>query len=443
MHRHCNSVSEPLRESRRRWGHPGANGSFPPGRTFWLFLWQVFSADHSCQQAVLAFLAWLAANGKPQASSNTAAYCTARKRLKRHAIDAAHQALLAHLGVSPHSQRTWCGRTVKVVDGSGLSMPDTPQNQQRYPQGKSQKPGCGFPQLRLVALFSLATGALLQYACGDRHTHERTLFRSLWNSLTRGDVVLADRGFCGFGDFHALLERGVDSVMRLHQRRTKGVRLLKRLGRGDTLVQWTKARPCPKWLTKEQWHNFPATLTVRHITFMPNIPGLRTKKITVATTLCDPRQYPPQAIAELYRRRWMCEVCLRDIKITMGMDILRCKTPDMVQKELAMHVIGYNLVRLTLLDAATQNNLDPERISFKTTLQALRQWAPRLDCAPAAHHQSLYTAMLDAIARAPLPLRPNRTEPRAKKRRAKNYQLLTEPRNTFKECPHRNRYAKP
>ena len=426
-----------------RWAHPSANGSFPPGRTFWLFLWQVLSADRSCREVVQAFLACCAVTGEEkEPSPNTAAYCKARQRLASRPIRAAHEALCQHIETPARTQRRWCGRNVKVVDGSGLSMPDTAANQERYPQSKTQKPGCGFPELGMVALFSLTTGAMLDYAFGNRHTHERTLFRSLWDTLARGDIVLADRGFCGFAEFYYLLQRGIDSVMRLHQRRTKGVRILKRLGAGDTLVQWTKSKVQPKWLTKEQWEALPDTLIVRHITLTPTCPGFRTKKITVATTLLDPNDYPPAAIAELYRRRWLCELYLRDIKISLGMDILRCKTPDMVEKEVAMHVIAYNLIRLILLDAATQAGIAPERISFKGTVQTLRQWLPRLDTLEPLEYLSLYPRMLRAIARAPVPNRPGRVEPRARKRRPKNYQLLTQQRHQFKESPHRNRYRK-
>lgn len=426
----------------RALGAPGRRRVFSPYTTFCLFLWQVLSPDRSCRSAVLWLLAALAQSGEPEISPNTAAYCKARMRLAPAAIGRAHEALLGRLQEAAHQSQAWCGRVVKVVDGSGLSMLDTPENQQRYPQSKSVKPGCGFPELRLVALFSLASGALLDYALGNRHTHERTLFERLWDRLEPGDVVLADRGFCGYANFYRLAQQGVDCVMRLHQRRSKGVRLLKRLGPDDELVQWTKNTPCPKGLSPEQWDRLPTLLTLRHVTFTPAIPGFRTKKVVVATTLIDPLHYPAHAIAELYRRRWLCELYLRDIKITLGMDILRCKTPDMAEKQLAMHVIAYNLIRLTMLDAARQANLCPGQLSFKATVQAICHWVPRLQALPSHAHPHMYDRMLRAIARTPLPDRPNRAEPRARKRRPKNYQLLTEHRQHFKETPHRNRYTK-
>jgi hypothetical protein len=423
-------------------GKPGRERLFSPATVFWLFLSQVLSADGSCREALQKFLAWLALTEGREASPNTAAYCKARARLPMKAVERARDGVARRIQQSPLAQGRWRGRHVKVVDGSGLSMPDTPENQGKYPQSSKRKAGCSFPEMRIVAIFSLATGVLLRYAQGSRHTAERTLFRRLWDVFDQADVALADRGFCGFAEYYFLLQRGVDSVMRLHQRRSVGVRIVKQLGPGDTLVQWIKMKPCPKWLTQEQWGAVPAVLEVRHIAFRVDIPGFRTRNITVATTLTDHREFPPCAIAELYRRRWRIELYLRDIKISLGMDILRCLTPAMVEKELAMYIIAYNLIRATMLEAAHAAQRELDRISFKGTCQTLRQWAPILAIAHPQQFQGFHAAMLSAIARAPIPSRPNRCEPRARKRRPKNYQLLNKSRHAFKEIQHRNRYAK-
>jgi hypothetical protein len=431
----CPGIVEALRKKQR-------SRLFPSQKTFCLFLWQVLSAERSCSEVVQAFLAWRAHNQEASASPNTAAYCQARQRLNLTTLQTAQHTLATHVAQQAQSDQRWYGRTVAVVDGTGLSMPDTPENQQKYPQAKSSKPGCGFPQMKMVALFCLTTGALLRHAQSHRKIGELTLFRRMWDALHSGDVVLADRGFCNFADYYRLRQRNIDSVMRLHQRRAKGVSLLKRLGPGDKLVLWHKSETAGKHFTKAQWAAMPDTLTVRHITFTPNIPGFRTKKITVATTLIDHKQFPASAFAELYRRRWLVELFLRDIKITLGMDILRCKTPAMVEKELTMHLIAYNLIRLTMVQAAVKGKRNVERISFKGTLQAVRQWAPCIGLAAVREREQLYQSMLDAISRVPIPNRPNRTEPRAKKRRAKNYQLMTQPRHEMKEAPHRSRYTK-
>ena len=323
-------------------------------------------------------------------------------------------------------------------------MPDTPENQARYPQSSTQKAGCGFPAMHIVALFSLSGGLLLDMAKGTLRVHERTLFSRLWHLLEAGDVLLADRGFCAYGDFYLLMQRGIDSVMRNHQRRTVGLRQIKRFGKGDRLVHWFKMKPCPKGWSKEDWKAVPNTMPVREITVMIEESGFRTKKIVIATTLLDPKQYPKQAFAELYQRRWRVELYFRDIKTAMGMDILRCKTPDMVEKELYMHFIAYNLIRGLMLNAACSHTVSPDRLSFKGTAATARQWAPLIAMArDKEHHREMIQALLEAIARDPVPLRPNRIEPRAVKRRPKNYQRLTKPRRSFVESPHRNNYTKP
>lgn len=426
-------------------GGGGAYDSlYAPPRTFWLFLSQVLAQDGACREVLRSFLAWLARARNKSASPSTSAYCQARKRLREEDLAGAHRQVAGKIEAQARPQDFWRGRRVKVVDGSSVSMPDTPQNQARYPQPKGQKEGCGFPVMRIVAIFSLATGALLEIARDSLDVHERTLFRHRWDSFAPGDVSLNDRGFAGYADFHCLKEQGVDSVSRNHQRR-KNVELLKRLGKDDRLVLWRKTAVHlrPKWMSKEEWEAMPETLTVRQITVTVDIPGFRSETLEIVTTLLDPKAYPADAAAELYRRRWAIELHLRQIKITMNMDILRCKTPDMVDKELWMHVIAYNLVRAIMLGAATAHAACLERISFKGTLATTRQWAPELARAEdTEEHASLYTQMLYYIAADLVPNRPGRAEPRARKRRPKNYPLLNKPRRQYVEIPHRNKHRK-
>lgn len=230
--------------------------------------------------------------------------------------------------------------------------------------------------------------------------------------------------------------------MRLHQRRSAGARITKRIGPGDALVQWTKMKPCPKGLSKELWAAIPCVLNLRHVSFTVDIPGFRSQPITIATTLTDYRRFPATAFAELYRRRWCVELYFKDIKISLGMDVLRCKTPEMVEKEVVMHIIAYNLIRATMIEAARATRKPLERISFKGACQAIREWTPILAIASESALTKLYHAMLQAIGRATVPRRPNRVEPRARKRRPKNYQLLNQPRHLFKEIAHRSKYRK-
>lgn len=414
---------------------------FPPSRTFWLFLSQVLNGA-SCRHANRTFLAWLASEKKESASPNTAAYCKARQRLPIDEIERMHEEVARKVQAGAGTKTLWHARRVKVVDGSSVSMPDTAENQGKYPQPKGQSEGCGFPVMRIVALFSLGTGVLLEVAKDQLKVHERTLFRRLWDRFERGDIVLGDRGFCGFANFVELTARGVDSVMRKHQRLSKGLTTRKRLGKNDRLVFWRKTTVRPTWLSKEHWAGMPEKITVREITVHIETPGFRTDTIVILTTLLDHKALPASAFTELYRQRWAVELYLRDIKTTLGMDILRCKTPDMVEKELWMHLILYNLIRALICDAATAYALDPQRLSFKGSIDTLRIWAPLLSQATPTKRTQLYEQMRHYIATDPIPNRPNRKEPRAKKRRPKNYPLLTSPRADYKEIPHRNQYKK-
>lgn len=297
--------------------------------------------------------------------------------------------------------------------------------------------------MRIVALFSLATGVMLNLATGSLRTAENKLMRSLWRLLESGDVFLSDRGFSSYAELYLLGRRGVDCVSRRNQRRNPST-VIKRLGKNDHLVQWLKMKPCPKGFSKQQWRAIPKTMVVREIQVIVDLPGFRAKKISVVTTLLDPKVYPAQAIAQLYLWRWRVELFLRDIKITMAMDILRCKTPEMVEKEMWMRVIAYNLIRALMLEAAATHRVQVDRLSFKGTLATARHWAPALASSKMQQptRSQLYRIMLAYIASDPVPLRPNRSEPRARKRRPKGYQLLGKPRNQFMEIAHRNRYRK-
>lgn len=371
-----------------------------------MFLSQVLSADGSCREAVRGFLAWLGLTGHAPASPNTAAYSRARGRLRERDLEDVNTRVRRAVEARAGLDDLWCGRRVKIVDGSALSMPDTPANQEVYPQSPRARPGCGFPVMRIVVLFSLATGVILGLAKAALTVAERTLFRRLWDLFEPGDVALGDRGFSSYAEVYCLAQRGVDSVTRKNARRRVGLTPLVRLGPGDHLVQWHKTGRAPAWL--------------------------------------DPEAFPREALVDLYRRRWMAELYLRDIKITAHLDVLRCKTPAMIHKELLMHLIAYHLIRGLMLEAARRHQIAVHRISFKGTLATVRTWAPVLAAARLAGQDTerLTDLLLHYIAQDPLPDRPNRVEPRARKRRPKNYQLLNQPRHRFKEILHRNKHEK-
>lgn len=425
--------------------HCWRNRVFNQWRTFWVFLGQVLSISQNCCEALRKAQAWLWYKEK-KISSNTAAFCKARIRLEQCCLDKINQEVIDQQQSQVPSHRLWYGRHVKVVDGSSVSMPDTEENQALYPQPSGQKKGCGFPVMRIVAVFSLVTGLMLDCRKGSLHVHERILWHDAWACLDEGDIALGDRGFCSFADYWMLREKKVDCVMRLHQMRKEN-KIIKRFSKNDYLVQWKKGNKSskPDWVRPEQWEQMPQEMTVRHVRVSVRIPGFRTKEIIIATTLLDEKKYPAHALAELYRRRWMAELFLRDIKTTMRMDILRCKTPDMVHKELAIFIIAYNLIRSLIWKAALKKGIDPYRISFKGAIVTIRQWAPLMAVMEEKEKKRQFMEMLlQIIASNTIPLRKKqRREPRAIKRRPNaNYQLLTKPRTEFREILHRSKYSK-
>jgi hypothetical protein len=416
---------------------------YTPLVTFWAFLAQVLERDAPCRHAVRRIIAWwhYQKPNQPVPSTATTSYCDARARLENSVLQQIGDDLSDRLERNIPSDQLWQGRHVKIVDGTTVSMPDTEANQAEWPQPRSQKPGCGFPLLKLTGLFSLASGALLQSAHGSLRQHELALARQFWPALETGDVLLADRGFCSDQDLSALAARGVDSVMRLHQARSGDFRRGMRLGPNDRLVRWSKPTQRPRKCTVKEYAAMPLTLTLRMIRFQVPFAGFRTKEVILVTTLLDPERYPAATLAELYFQRWTVELHFREIKTLLGLDILRCLSPQMILKEIAMHRIAYNLVRALMQRAAITHDVALPRLSFKGTLDSLHHSANTIQaCAGKPRCQArLVRELLTMIAQDLLPLRPGRSEPRAKKRRAKNYHLLTKPRRTMKIPSHRNR----
>lgn len=279
---------------------------------------------------------------------------------------------------------------------------------------------------QLVGLFCLATGRLVRFALDGWQAHEIPLARQLIGWIEPGQIVLTDRGFCGWG-FIALLQRkGVDVVMRVHQaRKLKGRRM-----------SWVKPQRKTETWTQALWTELPAALTVRLVRFRVAVPGFRTEQVVLVTTLLDERMYPDEAIAALYRRRWAVELCFRDIKTTLGLDVLRCQSPELIEKEVWLQVTAYNLVRALMLEAAWTHGVALERLSFKGTVDTLRQWTPLMAPAMFAFKRARQE-LLRIIAADQVPDRPNRSEPRARKRRPKSYQLLTRPRHQMVVSPSR------
>jgi hypothetical protein len=416
---------------------PTANGlnsrqrTYPLNLTFWAFLSQVLSPGSSCREIVRKVQAWYAPQDKTLPDSGTSAYCQARSRLPLPCLVELHQRLADKLSTRIAAPELWLGRRVKVVDGTGLSMPDTAANQQAWPQPAEQKPGCGFPVVKLVACFCLASGALLEWVEGTLHEHDGRLLQKLLAAFTKGDVVLADRGFSSYASLATLWVRGVDAVMRVHHFRKLDWRVGRRLGRRDRLVIWKKGALQGTLWTAEQWAQLPAELTVRLVEIQVAVPGFRTQRLVLVTTLTDAPTYSAEDLGRLYFRRWAIELFFRDIKTTLGLDVLRCQTPAMVRKEIVMHALAYNLIRALLQDIAHSYQIHLHQLSFKGTIDALRQWRELFENANGQTRKTgkLRRLFYQSIATDPLLVRPERSEPRAVKRRPKNFRLLTKPRH--------------
>lgn len=413
---------------------------FSVRRTFFGFLYQVLNPDCPCRQIVRQIQALFALRDQGHVDEGTSAYCQARKRFP---LDTLQRVRVGVAVAGEKAAERWHGLRPKVIDGTTVSAPDTDKNQRAYPQSGSQKPGCGFPLIRLLGVFSLATGVLLDYGKGNKHQHELRLLWNLLDQFKPGDLVVADRGFCGYVLMALLLRLGVASLFRLHQRRPADLRKGQRLGKSDRLFTWPKPLEKPRWLPQSWWKEIPAQLTVRVIRFNLSSPGYRPRSVTLVTTLLDPNQYPAQDIAQLYVRRWKIELWFRDIKTSMGMEVLRCKSPRMLHKELEMFFIAYNLIRCLMVQAGATNQAELDRMSFKGTVDSVRQFSLAIAQAGSKKKQNqLIIELLEVIARDQLPDRPDRREPRAVKRRPKAFPLLNKPRDQFKEIAHRNRYWK-
>lgn len=411
--------------------------------TFWGFLAQILNPGASCREVVRQVQSLFCLAGKGDIDAQSSAYCQARARLPLGRLWQIFGGTAQHLRRKAARQLGWFGHEVKVVDGSSATLPDTLANQAAFPQPSTQKPGCGFPILRFVGLFSLTTGSLLAAATGNIHKAELFLFRKIWHYLKAGDVLLADRHFSDYGTIAALWRRGVDSVLRLHQARPRDFRRGLWLGPGDRLVTWTKPKQRALTIPQKLWALLPDEITLRLVQVRCAHKGFRTRELVLVTTLLDPEKYPAKELARLYMRRWEVELFFRDIKTMMRMEHLRCQSPAMVQREFVMHLIAYNLIRTVMWQAARRHDVPLDRISFKGSVDAVRQYSAALSRARTQRKaDELVRDLLATLAADLVPHRPNRREPRALKRRPKPYSLLTKHRSTFKEIPHRGKYRK-
>ena len=409
---------------------------YSPLVTLWVFLGQVLSEDHSCRWAVARLIAHRVSRGQRACSADTGAYCQARKRLPEKFFSEVARRTGRALDSKVDSRWLWKGRRILNFDGSSVSMPDTAKNQAAYPQPDTQKPGLGFPLARIAVVFSLSCGAVLDLAIcryAGKGQSELGMLRTLWDRFLPGDVLLTDRLMCTWTEIAILIGRGVDSVTRLHIMRTADFRRGKRLGKRDHIVQWPKPKK-PRSIDRETYNSLPDFITVREVYVKVEQPGFRTKNLIVVTTLLDADDFTKSDLAQLYRSRWSAELDLRSLKRTMKMEILRCKTPELVRKEIWTHLLAYNLIRTIIAQAAIKHGHDPRSISFKGAMQTLEAFQPVIaiqgHCA--AVRLRFYQQLLDAIASHRVADRPDRFEPRLRKRRPKHYAFLRKPRHEIK-----------
>lgn len=399
---------------------------YGPLSTLMRFIEQVLSADHSCRNAVAGEASTRVARGEAMCSLNTGPYCKARARLPVGLLERLGREIGKRLSANEPTVWRWRHRAVKLVDGTTVSMPDTASNQKCFPQNRQQKKGLGFPLARVVAIVSLSCGTVLEWvvgACEGKQTGETALLWQLANRLSAGDLVIADRCYASYFMIALLHGLGVDVVIRQHACRDTDFRRGKRLGKRDHVVNWVRPKR-PQWMDETTYASMPTILTLREV---------RVGGWTLVSTLLDADDVSKQELLELYHLRWQVELDLRSIKAVMQMDVLRCQSPEMVIKEIAAHLLAYNLIRAVMAQAAYLANVVPRQLSFKGTLQVLNAFEQNLRHCLQRDSATQHMQVLTAIAQMKLPYRPGRVEPRAIKRRPTQHKLLTKPRNVLRE----------
>ena len=399
---------------------------FSPLVTLFAFTSQAMSADHSCREAVARVNADRIAIGLDPASADTGAYCAARLRLPEALIKDLAKLQGKTLEDKVPDTWRWKDRDVKVGDGATFTMADTSANQDEFPQTSTQGDGIGFPISRIVFIFSLVTGAILDLAFGaykGKETGEHALLREMLSAFKRGDVFLADAYYSSYFLIAGLVQLGVDVVFHADGRRPKDFRSGQRLGHYDHLLTWKKPVR-PDWMSEEAYASMPDTIVVRQCRVLVNIPGFRTRSITIVTTMTDPKIVARLELGDLYRRRWLAELFVRAMKETLQMDHLRCKTPEMVAKEVWVHALAYNIIRKIMAQAAHRKGLRPLQVSFKGVIQTITSYRCLFVVPSGLDKVKVMEHLLDAVAEHIVGDRPNRFEPRAVKRRPKPYPRL-------------------
>jgi hypothetical protein len=408
---------------------------FPPTETLSMFLAQVLSADGSCRQVVNDAMVKRVIGGLKPGSTDTGGYCKARARLPMSMVSTLAREAGGIVAKGAPCWWHWRSRPVRLVDGATVTLPDTPENQAAYPQSSSQKLGLGFPICRLVALLCLGSGALLDAAmgpCEGKGSDEQSLLRDMLDSLQSGDILLGDALYATYFLLWELIRGGADGLFEQHggRKRSTDFSQGEKLGVRDHLIILTKPKQRPDWMSPYEYDQTPATLKVREFQAGGKI---------MVTTFLSPKETPKNVLKALYRQRWNVELDLRNIKTTLGMEQLRCRTPEMAVKELWVYLLAYNLIRLLMAQAALLADQIPRQLSFKHTVQIWIAWQQR---GGGGHDAVSINALLVLIAEPRVGLRPGRIEPRARKRRPKPFPLLTRPRQEARDEVRRNGHPK-
>jgi len=406
---------------------------FSPLVTIWASLSQVISGkDSSCQDGVSRVIADRVARGKRPCSTDTSSYCTARGRLPEQVL----VDLTREIGQELHQQAPteWLskGRRTVLVDGSTASMDDTEANQEEYPQSTNQKKGLGFPILRFVVMLSLSVGTVLECAvgsCRGKKTGEQSLFRQMWDALRAGDILVADRLYDCYRDIAMLRIRGIDVVFGKKPSRHCDFRRGRRLGSRDHVVTWKKpGYDASRYDSRSDWETLPESMEMREVCITIRRPGYPTRSVAVVTTILDPEQYSAKELTDLFAQRWHCELDLRSIKRSLSMHHLSSRSPQMVRKELWLHLLAYNLIRVRMAQAASLHDQTPRCLSFTATMKLIHNFAHLLSTRDHDEHHRVEAELLAVIADCILDHRPDRQEPRAVKKRQQKYSYLTTPR---------------
>jgi len=397
---------------------------FPPTETLAMFVTQALSVDRSCQHVVNQAAVQRLVSGLPICSTHTGGYCRARQRLPLEMVSGLTRYLGQRIDQQLPEEWRWHDRRVRLVDGTTVTMPDTPENQAAYPQQRRQKEGLGFPICRVVGITCLSSGALLNAAVGrfnGKGGDEQTLLRSIQETLESGDIIVGDAFFPTFFFIAAMQAQDVDILMEQQgaRKRVTDFRRGKRLGQRDHLITIRKPKQKPDWISETAYQAAPETITVRE---------LKTSGKVMVTTMICPKVVSKAELKALYKQRWSVELDIRHIKDTMGMNILSCKTPEMALKEIWVYLLAYNLIRLLMVQAAFIAEVIPREISFKHCLQLWLLWSQKVDTLD----EQLYVLCL-LMAQQRVGNRSGRIEPRAVKRRPKAYPLLTIPRHKARE----------